>query len=122
MEELEGTSTTTATGGATELTSGSATFYGWKYSHYFVVVEDSDKNLRARCTLCPPSKKPLSTAHNTTSNLKKHLETVHKTTTLVEKDQGQGDNSRKQSRGSGDSGEPSQQNGSVCCLIRARSH
>ena len=74
-----------------------------------MVVEDSDKNLRARCTLCPPSKKPLSTAHNTTSNLKKHLETVHKTTTLVEKDQGQGDNSRKRSRGSGDSGEPSQQ-------------
>ena len=22
-----------------------ATFYGWKYSHYFVVVEESDKNL-----------------------------------------------------------------------------
>ena len=21
-----------------------ATFYGWKYSHYFVVVEESDKN------------------------------------------------------------------------------
>ena len=41
--------------------------------------------------------------------LKKHLETVHKTTTLVEKDQGQGDNSRKQRRGSGDSGEPGQQ-------------
>ena len=92
-----------------ELTSGSATFYGWRYSHYFVVVEDSDKNLQARCTLCPPSKKPLSTAHNTTSNLKKHLETVHITTTLVENDQGQGDNSRKWRRGSDDYGEPSQQ-------------
>ena len=61
-----------------------ATFYGWKYKHYFVVVEEGENNLRARCTLCPPSKKPLSSARNTTSNFKKHLDTVHKTTALVE--------------------------------------
>ena len=65
-----------------------ATFYGWKYSHYFVVVEEIDKNLRAHCTLCAPSQKTLSTARNTTSNLKKHLDTIHKTTKLVEKDAG----------------------------------
>ena len=61
-----------------------ATFYGWKYKHYFVVVEEGENNLRAWCTLCPPSKKPLSSARNTTSNFKKHLDTVHRTTALVE--------------------------------------
>ena len=65
-----------------------ATFYGWKYSHYFVVVGESDKNLRAHCTLCAPSQKTLSTARNTTSNFKKHLDTIHKTTKLIEKDPG----------------------------------
>jgi len=28
-----------------------ATFYNWKYRQYFKVVEEGDKNLRARCTL-----------------------------------------------------------------------
>ena len=88
-------------------TPGNATFYGWKYSHYFVVVEEIDKTLRARCTLCPAHKKPLSTARNTTPNLKKHLETVYKTTALEEKDHE--DESRKRRRGSEDVGEPSQQ-------------
>lgn len=61
-----------------------ATFYQWKYNHYFTVVEDLEgaKNMRARCTLCSPSSKPLSCAKNTTSNFKKHLHTVHKTTEL----------------------------------------
>ena len=89
---------------ATELRSSTATFYGWKYKHYFVVVEKNEKNLKARCTLCAPSKKPLSTAHNTTSNFKKHLQTVQKTTKLVEScptnDQGKG--SKKRGRDSGD--------------------
>ena len=62
------------------------TFYGWKYSHYFQIVEEGDKNLWARCTLCGPCKKPLSSALNTTSNFKKHLETVHKSTKLVAKE------------------------------------
>jgi len=65
-----------------------ATFYDWKYSHYFIVVEESDKNLQARCILCTPSQKTLSSARNTTSNFKKHLDTVHKTMKLVEKDTG----------------------------------
>ena len=90
-----------------ELSSGSGFFYGWKYSHYFAVVEESDKTLRARCTLCPVNKKPLSTAHNTTSNLKKHLETVHKTTKLEAKDHG--DESRKRKRESDDVAKPAEE-------------
>ena len=89
-------------------TSGNATIYGWKYRHYFTVVEETDKILRAKCTLCPAHKKPLSTARNTRLNLKKHLETVHKTTSLKEKDH-DGDESRKRRRDSEDVGEPSQQ-------------
>ena len=42
---------------ATSLRGGTATFYGWKYNHYFVVVEENEKNLKARCTLCAPSKR-----------------------------------------------------------------
>ena len=38
------------------------------------------------CTLCAPSQKTLSSARNTTSNLKKHLDTIHKATKLVEKE------------------------------------
>jgi len=64
--------------------------------------------VRARCTLCPAAKKPLSTAHNTASNLKKHLETVHKTITLEAKDHGDDSRKRKSSR-TDDIGEPSQQ-------------
>ena len=60
-----------------------ATFYNWKYRQYFKVVEEGDKNLRARCTLCSDSAKPLSCARNTTSNFKKHLDSVHKTTSLI---------------------------------------
>ena len=60
-----------------------ATFHQWKYSHYFVVVDESEKNMRARCTLCSPSSKPLLCARNTTSNFKKHLDTVHKTVKLM---------------------------------------
>ena len=60
-----------------------ATFYCWKYRHYFEVVDEGDKNLKARCTLCSPSAKPLSCARNTTSNFKKHLDSVHKTVNLV---------------------------------------
>ena len=55
-----------------------ATFYGWKYSHYFEVVEEADKNIRAHCKLCAPSQKTLASAPNTTSNFKKQLDTIHK--------------------------------------------
>jgi len=55
-----------------------ATFYQWKYSHYFKVMDESEKNMRARYSLCSPSSKPLSCARNTTSNFKKYLDTAHK--------------------------------------------
>ena len=32
--------------------SSSATFYDWKYKHYFVIVEEGEKNIRACCKLC----------------------------------------------------------------------
>ena len=85
MEETSSSSTSTlavsASGGVK-----TATFYGWKYSHYFKVVEEGERNLRVRCTLCAPSsQKTLSSARNTTSNFKKHLDTVHKATKLVGK-------------------------------------
>lgn len=60
-----------------------ATFYHWKYHHYFEVVEEGEKNLKARCILCSASAKPLSCTRNTTSNFKKHLDNVHKTENLV---------------------------------------
>ena len=60
-----------------------ATFFHWKYRHYFEVVEEGDKNLKARCTLCSPSSKPLSCARTMTLNFKKHLDSVHKTLNLV---------------------------------------
>ena len=49
MEESEGTSSTTVTRETMELT-------GWIMdgnSHSFVVVEDNDYNMWARCNLCP---------------------------------------------------------------------
>ena len=69
--------------GGSSSTAKAATFYQWKHRHYFTVAEESDKNMRIRCKLCMPSNKTLSSARNTTSNLKKHLDTVHKTTPLV---------------------------------------
>ena len=44
-------------------------------------MEESEKNIRARCKLCVGNK-TLSFARNTTSNLKKHLENVHKNVKL----------------------------------------
>ena len=37
-------------------TSSSATFYGWKYKHFFVIMEEGKKNIRARCRLCAENK------------------------------------------------------------------
>jgi len=36
-----------------------ATFYFRKCSHYFEVVDEGDKNLKAHCTLCSASAKPI---------------------------------------------------------------
>ena len=51
-------------------------FDGWKFNHYFQYLQRKENNLVVQCTLCP-GKKLLSTASNTTSNLKKHLERQH---------------------------------------------
>jgi len=86
MEETSSYSTSTSAVGASGDVK-TATFYGWKYSHYFEVVEEGEKNLQVHCILCvPSSQKTLSSAHNTTSNFKKHLDTVHKATKLVAKE------------------------------------
>ena len=65
--------------------STSATFHGWRFKHYFKIVEEGDKNIQVRCTLCPGNK-TLSSARNTTSNFKTHLDRVHKTLKLVAKE------------------------------------
>lgn len=65
-------------------TSATATFNSWKYKHYFVIVEEGEKNIRARCKLCAGNK-TLSCARNTTSNFKKHLDNVHKNVVLEER-------------------------------------
>ena len=65
--------------------TSTATFHGWKYKHYFVLLSENDKNLKVRCTLCSGNK-TLSCARNTTSNFKKHLSAVHKNAVLVAKE------------------------------------
>jgi hypothetical protein len=49
-------------------------FETWYLKDYFEFVSKSDKNLSVKCKLCLPLPKVLSTAYNSTSNLKKHLE------------------------------------------------
>ena len=68
-----------------QTTSSSSTFCGWKYKHYFVIVEEGAKNIRAHCELCAGNK-TLSCVQNTTSNYKKHLEKVHKSVVLEAKE------------------------------------
>ena len=62
-----------------------ATFHGWKYKHYFVLLSEDDKNLKVCYTLCSRNK-TLSCARNTTSTFKKHLSAVHKNAALVAKE------------------------------------
>lgn len=56
----------------------------WKYVHYFQFVNEKEKNITVKCTLCV-GEKLLSTAKNSTSNLKKHLASKHQSSTLVAK-------------------------------------
>ena len=67
--------------------TGKITFSSWKFRHYFKEESGFDdpvaKNITVSCKLCP-KKKVLSTAKNTTSNLKKHLSGVHKNVQLEE--------------------------------------
>ena len=65
--------------------TSTATFNGWKYKHYFILLSESDKNLKVRCTLCSGNK-TLLCARNTTSNFKRHLSAVHKNAVLVAKE------------------------------------
>uniref|UniRef100_A0A8C1LS48 BED-type domain-containing protein n=1 Tax=Cyprinus carpio TaxID=7962 RepID=A0A8C1LS48_CYPCA len=62
----------------------SVTLLRWKYSHYFEIVEEKEKGIIVKCKLCV-GEKLLSTAKNTTSNLKKHLHAKHSTTELEER-------------------------------------
>ncbi|XDV33562.1 hypothetical protein PO909_003940 [Leuciscus waleckii] len=61
------------------------TFEGWRYSHYFKLVETKGRNVSVRCTLCP-GEKLLSTAVNSIANLTKHLKGKHANMKLVAKD------------------------------------
>lgn len=88
---MEGTdcSSSSSHGSSGEVASigntSTATFHGWKYKHYFVLLSEDEKNLKVRCTLCSGNK-TLSCARNTTSNFKKHLSAVHKNAVLVAKE------------------------------------
>uniref|UniRef100_A0A8C5BHX1 BED-type domain-containing protein n=1 Tax=Gadus morhua TaxID=8049 RepID=A0A8C5BHX1_GADMO len=55
----------------------------WRYAHYFELQSEKDKkNIVVKCNLCVGGKL-LSTAKNSTSNLKKHLSSKHPSTKLV---------------------------------------
>ncbi|XP_029952487.1 uncharacterized protein LOC115392103 isoform X3 [Salarias fasciatus] len=64
-----------------------ASFFSWKYAHYFSFVEQKERNVYVRCNLCLGTK-TLSAAANSSSNLLKHLGTQHATTKLVAKASG----------------------------------
>uniref|UniRef100_A0A8C1MFN9 BED-type domain-containing protein n=1 Tax=Cyprinus carpio TaxID=7962 RepID=A0A8C1MFN9_CYPCA len=61
-------------------------FDGWRFSNYFEYDQRKENNLTVKCTLCP-GRKLLSTACNSTSNLKKHLQRQHGHIKLVAKRQ-----------------------------------
>ena len=73
-------------------------------------MDEGDKNLKARCTLCSASTKPLSCAKNTSFNFKKHLDNVHKTVNLVTiLPEERGDAKRKRSAADNGDNEPERQ-------------
>lgn len=57
-------------------------FSGWKYRHYFSVIDVKGKNVNVTCKLCPRAK-CLSSSTVSNSNLMKHLSKAHATTKLV---------------------------------------
>ena len=64
-----------------------ATFHGWKYKHYFILLSEDEKNLKVCCTLCSGNKTlSYAIARNTTVNFKKHLSAVHKNAVLIAKE------------------------------------
>ncbi|KAK0144052.1 putative AC9 transposase [Merluccius polli] len=70
---------------ASEKQPTTLTFEGWKYSHYFELVETKGRNISVRCTLCP-GEKLLSAAANSNANLTKHLNGKHASMKLVAQD------------------------------------
>ncbi|XP_074552409.1 uncharacterized protein LOC141809329 [Halichoeres trimaculatus] len=66
-----------------------ASFFSWKYAHYFSFVEQKERNVYVKCNLCLGTKS-LSAAANSNSNLLKHLSTQHAATKLVAKASGSG--------------------------------
>jgi len=79
---------------SSDVASTMIAFDGWNYKHYFVLLNEDAKNIRVRCTLCAGNK-TLSSAKNTTSNLKKHLKSVHKNSELVAKEVERPDRKRR---------------------------
>lgn len=57
-------------------------FSGWKYRHYFSLIEVKGKNINVMCTLCPRAK-CLSSSTVSNPNLMKHMSRAHATTKLV---------------------------------------
>uniref|UniRef100_A0A9J8C1H8 BED-type domain-containing protein n=1 Tax=Cyprinus carpio carpio TaxID=630221 RepID=A0A9J8C1H8_CYPCA len=53
---------------------GNVAFNHWMYRHHFIFKERHGKNVTVQCNLCLPRINLLSTASDSTSNLKKHLQ------------------------------------------------
>ena len=70
---------------ASEKPPPTITFEGWRYSHYFKLIETKGRNVSVRSTLCP-GEKLLSTAVNSTASLTKHLKAKHANMKLVAQD------------------------------------
>lgn len=99
-----------ASGSDYEAANTGTAFHGWKYKHYFVLVSEDAKNIRVRCSLCVGNK-TLSSAKNTTSNLRKHLNSVHKNAVLVAKEVPKPEKRKRRNEtdGDGNNGEPKKQ-------------
>lgn len=85
-----------------------STFLSWKFSHYFEYVCERDKNnITVRCKLCPDGR-TLSTARNSTSNLKKHLQARHNNTHLQARPEEEQEQPEQQEEQGGGDAAPSQ--------------
>jgi len=76
------TSSSSHASSSSEVANIGTAFDGWNYKHYFFLLNEDAKNIRVRCTLYAGNK-TLSSAKNTTSNIKKP---VHKNSVLVAKE------------------------------------
>ena len=98
-----------------EVANTGTAFHRWKYKHYFVFVNEDSQNFTIRCILCVGNK-TLSSAKNTTLNLKKHLNSVHKNTKLLAKEVEKSEKRKQRSETDSDcsTGEPKKQ-----CILPA---